>query len=173
MALFEIISNSDSNTKSIQELSQYSTKQQHQILTSNNKFLLALYIDIGNNYFSKGEFEKAFEYYSGALKDLQPNSESDLSFAQLYLNKGLCCLYLNDYTVAERYFRKVIKTLIERMQDFRKDKLLVIAYKKIAFIQEMCNEANKALMFYVKALKVGLNVYQPDHLEIIDLHYHI
>mmetsp|Transcript_15577 Transcript_15577/g.13618 ORF Transcript_15577/g.13618 Transcript_15577/m.13618 type:complete len:102 (+) Transcript_15577:701-1006(+) len=37
----------------------------------------------------------------------------------------------------------------------------------------MNSEANKALMFYVKALKIGLNVYQPDHLEIVDLHYHI
>ncbi|CAI2372446.1 unnamed protein product [Moneuplotes crassus] len=173
LALYEVTSNSDSQTMKARDIAQYSDKALGDIKLGQTSFLITLCIDIGNGYFSSGEFEKALEYYSQALKDLQANDECQLSCGQLYLNKGLCCLYLQDYSVAERYFRKVIKTLVERMQDPRKDKLLVISYKKIAFIQEMCNEPNKALMFYVKALKVGLNAYQPDNLEIIDLHYHI
>jgi tetratricopeptide (TPR) repeat protein len=77
------------------------------------------------------------------------------------------------YDVAESYFKKVFKTLVDRMQDPRKEKLLMAAYKNMGCIYEKKNETEKSLSFYVKALKAGLRVYSPDHLEMADLHYQI
>jgi tetratricopeptide (TPR) repeat protein len=140
---------------------------------SKNKKLFQFSLDIGNNYFSCGRFKRAFEFYGISLKNLQWFSSCDLSIAQLYSNKGLCCLYLGDYDVSEGYFRKVIKVLVERIQDFRKEKLLMVAYKNIGAIYELKQDSAKALSFYVKALKCGLKVYSPNSLEMADVHYQI
>lgn len=136
----------------------------------------------------KENLNKAFHYYGISLKNWQAISSEDLSTAQLYFNKGLWWFYLSDskdsieltssnpwemYDVAEGYFKKVIKTLVERMQDPRKEKLLMAAYKNIGCIYEKKNETAKSLSFYVKALKAGLKVYSPDHLEMADIHYQI
>ena len=40
-------------------------------------------------------------------------------------------------------------------------------------IYELKKDWKKALSFYVKALKWGLKVYSPDHLEMADIHYQI
>lgn len=136
-------------------------------------------LDLGNNYFSMGRFKKAFEFYSISLKNLQQFSSWDISIAQLFSNKGLCWLYLQDYDVAENYFKKVIKTLVERIQDPRKEKLLMVVYKNLGAINELKQfdnqgeNENSALKNYVKALKCGLKLYNPDHLEMADIHYHI
>ena len=137
------------------------------------KMLFQFALDIANWYFSIGRFKKAFEFYSSCLKYHAVFSSWDLSMAQLYSNKGLCCLYLNDYDVAEGYFRKAMKWLIERMQDPRKEKLLMVAYKNLGCIYELKKDPKKSLSFYVKALKSGLKVYSPDHIEIADIHYQI
>ena len=102
-----------------------------------SKKLFQFALDLGNGYFSLGRFKKAFEFYSISLKHLQAFSSCDISIAQMYTNKGLCCLYLQDYDVADGYFKKVQKTLVERVQDPRKEKLLMVVNKNLGVIAEL------------------------------------
>jgi len=64
---------------------------------------------IGSVSINQGDYARAIAFFSGSEKEMIDNFEQpelNLKLASVYLNLGVAYVYLNNYNLAERFFKK-------------------------------------------------------------------
>lgn len=107
------------------------------------------YVLGGNQYFKKGEYEKAIEEFEKAIA-LQPD------FAPAYNRLGMAYAILKDFEKAEKNFQKVIELASEVDQ----------GYLNLGLLYELKGDRERAISYFKKALSLNPeNKKAKEHLE--------
>jgi len=108
--------------------------------------VLPMKINLANTYLAKENYKFAIDLYNECLPALkQANTMKNYYIA--LVNKGEAHLRLNDYAAA----KQALSTGIEGLTKFRDTEFLGIAYSKLAKIEYLTGDADKAIDIYKKA----------------------
>ncbi len=115
----------------------------------NKSFAAKCYQNIGNIYFNKSDFKKAYENYQKAL-NLNEEINNVTGIANNLGNIGNVFYYQKDYDKALVYYKKSLKSQIK---DYDK-RGMSLSYLNVGNIYLNRSESDSALFFYNKSLEL-------------------
>lgn len=118
-----------------------------------------IYNGIGIAYYSKGDYDKALEYYEKALKiDLKIyGTEEHLDIATYYGNIGGVYYSKGDYKKALKYYKKALK-----IYGTEEHPGIATNYSNIGVVYYSKGDYDRALEYYEKAVDIDLKVYETE-----------
>lgn len=123
-----------------------------------------------------GEFNvslKAYTQCENELNNICKEPELNVKLSAVYLNLGLCYIYLNNLNIAEKYFKKGLSQTEGILGNDTIHKLNSDLFENLGVIYEQNNKYKDALVYYKKALKLKFNLYGENHDEVLELQYKI
>jgi tetratricopeptide (TPR) repeat protein len=122
----------------------------------------AAYNNIGMAYRSKGEYDRAIEYYQKALKiDLKKLGPEHPNVAALYNNIGLAYGSKGEYDRAIEYYQKALKIDLKKLGPEHPGTARV--YNNIGEAYDSKGEYDRAIEYFQKALKIGIKRLGKNH----------
>ena len=123
-----------------------------------------------------GEYNNALKSYFSCENDLPKickEPELNVKLSAVYLNIGLCYIYLGNKNIAEKYLKKGLSQTEGILGNDTIHKLNADIFENLGVIYEMMNRFKDSLIFYKKSLKLKFNLYGEAHDEVLELQYKI
>ena len=148
------------------------SKSQISVATFRNK----AYLLIGSASINIGDYTKALKAYESAEKEclkvfIEP--ELNLKIAAIKLNIGICYIYLNNFSIAEKILRKGQKQIEGLLGNDIVYRLNADFNENLTLIHENNNKNKEAISFYKKSLKTKFSLYGDENDEVLELQYKI
>ena len=122
----------------------------------------AAYNNIGMAYDSKGDYDRAMEYYQKALKiTLKKLGPEHPKVAIGYNNIGSTYKHKGDYDRAMEYYQKALKITLKKLGP--EHPKVAIRYNNIGSTYKHKGDHDRAMEYYQKALKIGLKRLGKNH----------
>ena len=123
-----------------------------------------------------GEYNTALKSYFSCENNLPKickEPELNVKLSAVYLNIGLCYIYLGNKNIAEKYLKKGLSQTEGILNNNTIHKLNADIFENLGVIYEMMNRYKDSLIFYKKSLKLKFNLYGEAHDEVLELQYKI
>jgi len=123
-----------------------------------------------------GEYNNALKSYFSCENDLPKickEPELNVKLSAVYLNIGLCYIYLGNKNIAEKYLKKGLSQTEGILGNETIHKLNADIFENLGVIYELMNRFKDSLIFYKKSLKLKFNLYGEAHDEVLELQYKI
>ena len=123
-----------------------------------------------------GEYNNALKSYFSCENDLPKickEPELNVKLSAVYLNIGLCYIYLGNKNIAEKYLKKGLSQTEGILGNDTIHKLNADIFENLGVIYELMNRYKDSLIFYKKSLKLKFNLYGETHDEVLELQYKI
>ena len=123
-----------------------------------------------------GEYNTALKSYFSCENNLPKickEPELNVKLSAVYLNIGLCYIYLGNKNIAEKYLKKGLSQTEGILGNDTIHKLNADIFENLGVIYEMMNRNKDSLIFYKKSLKLKFNLYGEAHDEVLELQYKI
>ena len=123
-----------------------------------------------------GEYNTALKSYFSCENDLPKickEPELNVKLSAVYLNIGLCYIYLGNKNIAEKYLKKGLSQTEGILGNDTIHKLNADIFENLGVIYELMNRFKDSLIFYKKSLKLKFNLYGEAHDEVLELQYKI
>ena len=123
-----------------------------------------------------GEYNNALKSYFSCENDLPKickEPELNVKLSAIYLNIGLCYIYLGNKNIAEKYLKKGLSQTEGILGNDTIHKLNADIFENLGVIYELMNRFKDSLIFYKKSLKLKFNLYGETHDEVLELQYKI
>ncbi len=136
----------------------YYTKVLHaykEIFGENHIELAFIYVDLGNHYLNKNEFDKALAYHNKALKICKRTlDENHTAIAQSYLNIGSIYGMKKSYSEALSYYQKSLNIL--KNSPKKGLNLLLVCYHNIGETYKRQRRYKESLIAFNKAIELNI-----------------
>ena len=123
-----------------------------------------------------GEYNNALKSYFSCETDLPKickEPELNVKLSAVYLNIGLCYIYLGNKNIAEKYLKKGLSQTEGILGNDTIHKLNGDIFENLGVIYELMNRFKDSLIFYKKSLKLKFSLYGEAHDEVLELQYKI
>ena len=123
-----------------------------------------------------GEYNNALKSYFSCeviLPNICKEPELNVKLSAVYLNIGLCYIYLGNKNIAEKYLKKALSQTEGILGNNTIHKLNADIFENLGIIYELMNRFKDSLIFYKKSLKLKFNLYGEAHDEVLELQYKI
>ena len=123
-----------------------------------------------------GEYNTALKSYFSCENNLPKickEPELNVKLSAVYLNIGLCYIYLGNKNIAEKYLKKGLSQTEGILGNDTIHKLNADIFENLGVIYELMNRYKDSLIFYKKSLKLKFNLYGEAHDEVLELQYKI
>jgi len=130
-----------------------------------------IYLDIGNVYSKKGDYDSSLEYYYKALKIIQDRNEYHSKIVSCYNNIGIAHYQKKEYDKALEYQCRMLNLIIKTSGEEHPE--LAACYNNLGLIYECKQDYDKAIASYHKCLAVGIPVWGEDHPAIAGVYGNI
>ena len=123
-----------------------------------------------------GEYNTALKSYFSCENNLPKickEPELNVKLSAVYLNIGLCYIYLGNKNIAEKYLKKGLSQTEGILGNDMIHKLNADIFENLGVIYELMNRYKDSLIFYKKSLKLKFNLYGEAHDEVLELQYKI
>ena len=123
-----------------------------------------------------GEYNTALKSYFSCENNLPKicrEPELNVKLSAVYLNIGLCYIYLGNKNIAEKYLKKGLSQTEGILGNDTIHKLNADIFENLGVIYELMNRFKDSLIFYKKSLKLKFNLYGEAHDEVLELQYKI
>ena len=123
-----------------------------------------------------GEYNNALKSYFSCENNLPKickEPELNVKLSAVYLNIGLCYIYLGNKNIAEKYLRKGLAQTEGILGNDTIHKLNADIFENLGIIYELMNKFKDSLIFYKKSLKLKFNCFGEAHDEVLELQYKI
>ncbi|MDP3463232.1 MAG: CHAT domain-containing protein [Bacteroidales bacterium] len=127
---------------------------------SNSGFLANLYINIGNAYYQRGDFEKARVYYANVINELE--KKLDLTHPNLITarnNLGFIYFRTGNFKDAQQMFSESLKVV-------NNPETRVFLLRNIAKSKEALGEMAAAEEYFIQALNESIDKLGSNHVEL-------
>ena len=113
------------------------------------------YSNLGLAYESKGDYDKAIEYFQKSLKiNLKKLGLEHQDVARDYNNLGVAYQSKGDYDEAIEYFYKSLKIYLKKLGS--EDPDVALNYNNLGLTYSMKGDYDKAIEYFQKSLKINL-----------------
>ena len=120
------------------------------------------YNNLGLAYDSKGDYDKAIEYYQKALKiNLKKPGPEHPDVARNYNNMGEAYREKGDYDKAIEYYQKSLKINLKKLEPEHPD--VAFNYNNLGLAYDSKGDYDKAIEYYKKSLEINLKKLGPEH----------
>ena len=131
-------------------------------LPDTHPLLSSSYNNIGSMYYKEDKYEEAIEFHQRALECQLKAPSPDPDAVSIYsANIGAVFYEQKDYTNAVKHLERAVK-IIEKTAAGGKTDTLISIYQKIASCFWQTDKAKEALEYYLKTLKLQLEVIPQD-----------
>ena len=123
-----------------------------------------------------GEYNTALKSYFSCENNLPKickEPELNVKLSAVYLNIGLCYIYLGNKNIAEKYLKKGLSQTEGILGNDTIHKLNADIFENLGVIYELMNRFKDSLIFYKKSLKLKFTLYGEAHDEVLELQYKI
>lgn len=123
-----------------------------------------------------GEYNNALKSYISCETELPKicqEPELNVKLSAVYLNIGLCYIYLGNKNIAEKYLKKGLGQTEGILGNDTIHKLNADLFENLGVVYEMMNRYKDSLIYYKKSLKLKFNLYGEMHDEVLELQYKI
>ena len=123
-----------------------------------------------------GEYNNALKSYifcESELPKICKEPELNVKLSAVYLNIGLCYIYLGNKNIAEKYLKKGLSQTEGILNNDTIHKLNSDLFENLGVVYEMMNRYKDSLIYYKKSLKLKFNLYGEMHDEVLELQYKI
>lgn len=168
------IGNLEEAIYNLENLLEMTETSKHQINTANyrNKTFLL----IGATSINIGDYTKALKAYESAEKEsllVYMEPELNLKLAAVSLNIGICYIYLNNFSLAERVLKKGQKQIEGLLGNDIVYRLNADFNENLGLVNENNGKAKEAVSYYKKSLKTKFSFYGDSNDEVLELQYKI
>lgn len=131
---------------------------------------------LGATCINLANYTKALKAYNSVEKeipDIFNEPELNLKLSAVKLNIGICYIYLNNFSIAERYFingQLQIDGLLGNEVIYR---LNADFHENLGLVNEHKGRFKEAVNLYKKSLKIKFGYYGENHDDVLDLQYKI
>lgn len=131
-----------------------------------------------------GDYTKSIRLYSEIEKDisgLYAEPDLNIKLGSIFLNMGICYIYLNNYNISEKWLRKGLSQLegilnndiVYKVMSQFNIQLIADINENLGIIYEANIKPKEAMNHYKKALKIKFNYFGENNDEVLDLQYKI
>jgi len=121
-----------------------------------------VYIGLGNIYTSKGDYDKAIEYYNKALKIVLKTLGPEHPYvANTYNGLGIAYRNKGDYDKAIEYYNKALKIVLKTLGPEHPE--VATTYNNLGAVYYFKENYDKAIEYFDKALKIYFQTLGPEH----------
>ena len=123
-----------------------------------------------------GEYNNSLKAYFSCENDLPKickEPELNVKLSSVFLNIGLCYIYLGNKNIAEKYLKKALSQTEGILGNDVIHKLNADIFENLGVVYELMNRYKDSLVFYKKSLKLKFNLYGEAHDEVLELQYKI
>lgn len=99
--------------------------------------------------------------------------ELNVKLSSVYLNLGICYIYLNNSNIAEKYLMKGLSQTEGILGNNTIHKLNADLFENLGCLYEQNNKYKESLVYYKKSLKLKFNLYGEKNDEVLELQYKI
>lgn len=152
------------------------TTSYNKITSSIKTLRYKAYSLIGASCMNISDYNKALKVYNSCEAEVTETfqePELNLKLTGINLNLGICYVYLNNFNIAEKYFKKGLTQTEGLLGNDIIYKLNADLYENLGIVQENYNKPKDALNYFKKALKTKFNMNGENDDEVLDLQYKI
>ncbi len=129
----------------------------------------AIYNGLGNAYVSKGDYDRAIEYYNKVLKiSLKTLGSEHPHVADVYNNLGLAYSDKGNHDRAIEYYNKALKIHLKTLGPEHPH--VADVYNNLGNAYMSKGDYDRAIEYYNKALKIYLKILGPEHPDVADVY---
>jgi tetratricopeptide (TPR) repeat protein len=131
---------------------------------------------ISSGSINLGDYAKALKLYNIAEEEIMNSftePEVSLKLSTVYLNIGICYIYMNNPNIAEKYLRSALTKSEGILGNEVIYKLHADINENLGVAYEQSSKSKEALNCYKKSLKTKFSLYGESHEEVLDLQYKI
>lgn len=168
------ISNLEEAIYNLEKILEVTVANKSQLSTANYRF--KCYMLIGATSINIGDYTKSLKVYDQVEKEVSQifqEPELNLKVASINLNVGICYIYLNNFSIAERYLRKAHKSIDGILGNEIIQRLTSDINENLGLVYDNTGKSKEAINYYKKSLKVKFSSYGDKHNEVLDLQYKI
>ena len=123
-----------------------------------------------------GDYSAALRAYTQCEENL-PNickePELNVKLSSLYLNFGICYIYLSNPNIAEKYLKKGLTQTEGILGNDTVHKLNADLFENLGLLYEQNLKFRESMVYYKKSLKLKFGLYGENHDEVLELQYKI
>ena len=123
-----------------------------------------------------GEFNIALKAYTQCEEELPricKEPELNVKLSAVYLNLGICYIYLANPNIAEKYLKKGLNQTEGILGNNTIHKLNADLFENLGLLYEQSFKFKESMVYYKKSLKLKFNLYGDNHDEVLELQYKI
>lgn len=129
-------------------------------------------------YINTGEYTKAIEKYELSEKEIEKKyknnqTEAKIRLSSISLNLGISHVYLTNFSIAEKYFRKGQNQIEGIMGNDLVQRLNSDFNENLGLVYDHIGKSKEAIVYYKKSLKYKFSLYGASHHEVIEIQYKI
>ena len=154
----------------------YENSPNNNYITQNLIFNQKANMLLGAISLNLGEYNTALKSYfscENILSKICKQPELNVKLSAVYLNIGLCYIYLGNKNIAEKYLKKGLSQTEGILGNDTIHKLNADIFENLGVVYELMNRFKDSLIFYKKSLKLKFNLYGESHDEVLELQYKI
>ena len=166
--------NLEESIYNLEQLLEMTNNTKHQLSTANYRF--KCFMLIGATSINIGDYSRAIKNYELAEKEVSlVYSEPELNLKQcsVFLNIGICYIYLGNFNIAEKVLRKGQKLIEGLLGNDIVHRINSDFNENLGLCNESTGKFKEAVNYYKKALKTKYSLYGDKHDEVLDLQYKI
>jgi tetratricopeptide (TPR) repeat protein len=133
--------------------------------SKNHNYRASTFSELGNSYTKMGEFDKAIDYYQGALqiyeKQLDPNH---VAVAVSYNNIGLVYRNKGELDRAMDCYQRALKIREKQLGSNHVD--VAVSYNNIGGVYSDKGDLDQAMDYYQRALDIKEKQLGPNHVDV-------
>lgn len=99
--------------------------------------------------------------------------ELNVKLSSVYLNIGICYIYLSNPNISEKYLKKALGQTEGILGNDTIHKLNADIFENLGVLYEQSTKYKESLINYKKALKLKFGLYGENHDEVLELQYKI
>ena len=123
-----------------------------------------------------GDFGAALKAYTQCEEELPSicrEPELNVKLASVYLNLGICYIYLSNTNIAEKYLKKGLSQTEGILGNDTIHKINADLYENLGVLYEQNFKFKESMVYYKKSLKLKFGLYGDNHDEVLELQYKI
>lgn len=125
---------------------------------------------------NSGDFSAALKAYTQCEEDLPQicrEPELNVKLSSVYLNLGICYIYLSNPNIAEKYLKKGLTQTEGILGNDTIHKLNADLFENLGVLYEMGFKYKESMVYYKKSLKLKFGLYGENNDEVLELQYKI